>query len=166
MKCDKVQELILTDYLDGQVNKEQKTNIEKHLASCVLCKKYELAARETVITPFNNTEKLSPPTATWDKVKNQIERERRQERTNPFADLIRGIKSVFYIPRPAFAVATVAIILITIATVIILPSDKQKIVKLSTEDQIECMTYLLGVFNKESTDDNNDFGTSVEEYFL
>jgi hypothetical protein len=39
-------------------------------------------------------------------------------------------------------------------------------VKLSTEDQIECIDYLLGAFNDEFTDDNNDFETSVEEYFL
>ncbi len=166
MKCDKVQELILTDYLDGQVNEEQKANIEKHLAGCVHCKEYELAARETVITPFNNTERLSPPEATWDKIRSQIEKEQLQERTNPFANLIRGIKSVLYIPKPAFAVATVAIVLLVIVTVVKLPSDNRKIVKLSTEEQIECMDYLLGAFNEELTDGNNDFGTSMEEYFL
>ncbi|MHC4268446.1 MAG: anti-sigma factor family protein [Planctomycetota bacterium] len=164
MKCDKVQELILIDYLDGQVNEEQKTNIEKHLASCVHCKEYELVARETVITPFNNAKRLSPPEATWDKIRNQIEKEQLQERTNPFADLIRGIKSALHIPKPAFAVATAAIVILVIVTVIKLPSEK--IVKLSTEDQIECIDYLLGAFNDEFTDDNNDFETSVEEYFL
>ncbi len=164
MKCDKVQELILTDYLDGQVNKEQKMNIEEHIASCLHCKEYELAARETVITPFNRVEKLRPPEATWDKIRNQIEEEQIQERANPFADLIRGIKSVLYIPKPAFAIALVAVVLLVIVTVIKLPSEK--IVKLSTEDQIECMDYLIGAFNEESTDNNSDFGTFMEEYFL
>jgi anti-sigma factor RsiW len=166
MKCDKVQELILTDYLDAQVNEEQKTNIEKHLESCTDCKEYELAARETVITPFNRVEKLRPPEATWDKIRNQLEKEEEQleERTNPFANLIRGIKSVFYIPKPAFAVATVAIVLLVLVSVIKLPSEK--IAKLSTADQIGCIDYLLGAFNEESTDDNNYFETSVEEYFL
>jgi predicted anti-sigma-YlaC factor YlaD len=165
MKCEKVQELILTDYLDGQVSEELQVNIEKHLASCVHCKEYELVARETTVTPFNNTEKLSPPATTWDKIRSQIEKEERlQERTNPFANLIHGIKSVLDIPKPAFAIATVAIVLLVVATVIKLPSEK--IVKLSTEEQIECMTYLLGEFNEEFTDNNNYFETSAEEYFL
>ncbi len=166
MKCDNVQELILTDYLDGQVNEEQKKNIEKHLASCVHCREYELVARETVITPFNNTEKLSPPKATWDKIRNQIEEDERQEITNPFADLIRGIKSALYIPKPVFAVASVAIVILIIVTVIQLPSDDQKIAKMSAEEQIECMTYLLGEFNEELADEGSDFGASVEEFFL
>ena len=34
MKCEYVKELILTDYLDGQLGKEQKTQIEKHLTIC------------------------------------------------------------------------------------------------------------------------------------
>ncbi len=165
MKCDKVQELILTDYLDGQINKELKVGIEKHLTSCADCKEYEHVARATTVTPFNNTERLSPPATTWVKIRNQIEKEEQpQERTNPFADLIGGIKSVLYIPKPAFALATVAIVILVIVTVIKLPSEQ--IVKLSTEEQIECMDYLLGAFNEESTDDNNDFESSVEEYFL
>jgi predicted anti-sigma-YlaC factor YlaD len=167
MKCDKVQELILTDYLDGQVNEELKVNIEKHLECCADCRVYELAARETVVTPFNRAEKLRPPEATWDKIRNQIKKEEQlEEITNPFANLIRGIKSVLYIPKPAFAVASVAIVLLVIVTVIKLPSDNQRIAKLSTEEQIECMDYLLGAFDEESTDDNNYFETSVEEYFL
>ncbi len=166
MKCDKVQELILTDYLDGQANEEQRTNIEEHLAGCVHCKEYELAARETVITPFNRAEKLRSPAATWDKIRNQIQKEEQlllQEKANPFANLIRGIKSVLYIPKPAFAIAAATIVLLVV-TVIKLPSEK--IVKLSTDEQIECMDYLLGEFNEESSDNNSDFGTSMEEYFL
>ncbi len=165
MKCDKVQKLIITDYLDGQVNEEQKMEIEGHLAGCVHCKEYELAAKETVITPFNRVEKLRPPEATWYKIRSQIEKEEQlQGRTYPFANLVRGIKTVLYIPKPAFAVATVAIVLLVTITVINIPSEK--IVKLSTEEQIECMDYLLGEFDFESTDDNNYFETSVEEYFL
>ncbi len=165
MKCDKVQELILTDYLDGQINEELKVDIEKHLTSCTDCKEYERVARATTVTPFNNTERLSPPATTWARIRSQIEKEEQpQERTNPFANLIGRIKPLLYIPKPAFAVATAAIAILVIVTVIKLPSEK--IVKLSIEEQIECMDYLLGAFNEESSDGNNDFETSVEEYFL
>ncbi len=84
------------------------------------CKEYELAARETVIVPFSGVEKLSPPEATWDIIRYQIEKEEQQleERTNPFANLIRGIKYVLYIPRPAITIAAVAMVLLVTLTVI------------------------------------------------
>ncbi|MEE9605655.1 MAG: zf-HC2 domain-containing protein [Candidatus Scalindua sp.] len=165
MNCKKVKELILTDYLDGQVNEEQKRQIEKHLASCGPCKEYELLAKKTVIDPFNNAKRIRPSEVVWHKIKEQIEEEQ-QELASPFADLIRRIKSFLYVPKPAFVVATIMVVLLIIVTIIKLPSEKQEIVKVSPEKQIECMTYLLRVFNQDSTNETNGFGTSIEEYFL
>ncbi len=79
MNCKNVEDFILTDYLDGQMDEEQKRRIGKHLASCVHCREYELAARKTVITPFNNSEKVNPPAELWYKIKEQIEEEEQQE---------------------------------------------------------------------------------------
>lgn len=165
MNCKKVKELILTDYLDGQVSEQQKKQIEKHLASCGPCKEYELLAKKTVIEPFNNAERLRPSEAVWHKIKEHIEEEE-QELTSPFADLIRRIKSFLYVPKPALVVATIIVVLLVIVTIVKLPSEKQEIVKVNSEKQIECMTYLLSVFNQDSTNEVNGFGTSIEEYFL
>ena len=46
MKCEDVQELIFTDYLDGQLGKEQETQVEEHLAICGDCKEHELLAQK------------------------------------------------------------------------------------------------------------------------
>ncbi len=167
MNCEKVKELIITDYLDRQVNEEQKEQIEEHLASCRHCKEYELAARKTVIDLFNNAERLRPPEAVWHKIKEKIEEE--QELTSPFADLIRRIKSFLYVPKPALAVATIIVALLIMVTIIKLPSENQEIMKANLENQenqIECITYLLRVFNQDSMNENNGFGTSIEDYFL
>lgn len=166
MKCKKIKELILTDYLDGQMDEEQKKQIEKHLASCVHCKEYELVTRKTVIEPFSNTERLNPPEIIWHKIKEQIEEKQQQELSSPFADLIRRIKSLLYVPKPALAVATIVIVSLITVTIIRLPSKNQEIVKVSPENQVECVNYLISVFNQDSLDENNDFGTSIEEYFL
>ena len=169
MNCEKVKELILTDYADRQVNEEQKEQIEKHLASCGHCKEYELAARKTVIDPFNNAERLNPPEAVWHKIKEKIEEKQLQELTSPFADLIRRIKSFLYVPKPALAVATIIVALLIMVTIIKLPSENQEIVKVNLENQenqIECMTHLLRMFNQDSMNENNGFGTSIEDYFL
>ncbi len=166
MKCKKIKELILTDYPDGQMDEEQKKQIEKHLASCVHCKEYELVTRKTVIEPFSNTERLNPPEIIWHKIKEQIEEKQQQELSSPFADLIRRIKSLLYIPKPALAVATIVIVSLITVTIIRLPSKNPEVMKVNPEKQIECINHLISVFSQDSMNGNKDFGTSIEEYFL
>jgi hypothetical protein len=167
MKCEDVKELILTDYLDGQLGKEQKTQIEKHLAICSECKEYELLTRAAVVEPFNDLEKHNPPEATWNKIREQIEEERPQyEPENSFADLILRIKEFLYIPKPAFVVTSILVLLLVGITVITLKPDNQKVVQVNPESQIECINYLMTVFDQEGANGNDDFGTSIEDYFL
>lgn len=164
MNCKNVEDLILTDYLDGQMDDEKKKQLEKHLADCASCREYELIARKTVIGPFNDSERVNPPAVIWHKIKEQIEEE--EELTSPFADLIRRIKSLLYVPKPAFAVAAIVIILLITVSVIKLPSKNQEIVKVAPENQVECITYLISVFDEGPLNEDNDFETSIEEYFL
>ncbi len=167
MKCEYVKELILTDYLDGQLGKEQKAQIEKHLTICKGCKEYELLTRTAVVEPFNNLKRHNPPEAAWHKIREQIEEELPlQEPTNSFADLIRKVKTFLYIPKPAFVVTTIIVLLLVVITVIKLQPEDQKIVKVNPESQIECINYLITVFDQDTVNGNDDFGTSIEELFL
>ncbi len=86
--------------------------------------------------------------------------------TSPFADLIRRINPFAYALKPALAVVTIVIIIFVATAIIKLPSENSEVVKVDPDNQIECMNYLLGVFDQDSMNGNNDFGTSIEEYFL
>ena len=167
MKCKHVKELILTDYLDGQLEKEQKSQIEKHLTVCKSCKEYELLTRTAAVEPFDNLEKHNLPEATWNKIREQIEEEQPlQEPANPFADLINRVKTFLYIPKPAFVVTSMIVLFLVVITVIKLPTEDQNIAKMDPESQIECINYLMSVFDQETMNGNDDFGTSIEELFL
>ncbi len=167
MKCEYVKELILTDYMDGQLGKEQKTHIEEHLAICRGCREYELLTKKAFVEPFNNLERHNPPESAWHKIREQIEEELPlQEPTNSFADLMRRIKTFLYIPKPAFVVTTIIVLLLAVITVIKLQPEDQKIAKVNPESQIECITYLITVFDQDTVNGNDDFGTSIEELFL
>ena len=61
MKCKDAEKLILTDYLDEQLGEGPRKQVEKHLAICEQCRKYELLTKKTVIEPFTNVERLNPP---------------------------------------------------------------------------------------------------------
>ncbi len=167
MNCKNVEDLILTDYLDGQMDEEQKKLIEKHLASCVHCREYVLTARKTVIAPFDNSERVNPPAVLWHKIREQIDEEEQPEAlTSPFADFIHSIKSLLYMPKPAFAVAMIVILLLVTVSVVKLPSKNQEIVKVDTENQVECITYLISVFDQDSMSEDDNFEDPIEEYFL
>ena len=167
MKCEYVKELILTDYLDGQLGKEQKTQIEKHLTICSDCKEYELLTRTSVVEPFNNLERHSPPETAWNKIREQIEEELPlQEPTNSFVDFINRVKTLLYIPKPALVATPIIVIILVAITLIKLPTEDRKIDKLNPESQIECINYLMSVFDQETMNGNDDFGTSIEELFL
>ena len=166
MKCENVKELILTDYLDGQLGKEQKSQIEKHLTICKGCKEYEFLTRTAAVEPFDNLEKHSPPEETWNKIREQIEEERPlHEPANSFADLILRIKSFLHIPKPAFVVTSILVLLLVGITVIKLKPDDQKVVQVDPESQIECINYLMTIFDQETVNGNDDFGTSYRRLF-
>ncbi len=80
--------------------------------------------------------------------------------------MIRKVKTFLYIPKPAFVVTTIIVLLIAVITVVKLQPEDQKIVKVNPESQIECINYLISVFDQETVNGNDDFGTSIEELFL
>ncbi|MBM4128995.1 MAG: zf-HC2 domain-containing protein, partial [Nitrospira sp.] len=60
MNCEKIQELILTDYLDGEIDKRQEEFIKQHLATCIGCQEFLSIAQKTVVEPFLNAGKVTP----------------------------------------------------------------------------------------------------------
>ena len=43
MNCEKIQELLMADYIDGEANIKLRAKIEKHLAACDNCSKMKEA---------------------------------------------------------------------------------------------------------------------------
>ncbi|GAX60964.1 transmembrane transcriptional regulator [Candidatus Scalindua japonica] len=165
MKCEQVKELILTDYLDGQMEKVQKTQLEEHLTTCRDCREYNLLTRTAVVEPFYNIEKHNPPEATWNKIREQIYVEKPLQ-NNSIADLFNRAKKLFYFPKSAFAAATVIVLFAVAATVIKFPTENQEIGKGVSDNQVECINYLMSVFDEELINGDDDLETSIEDFFL
>jgi anti-sigma factor RsiW len=165
MQCKQIQELILTDYLDKRMNREQRKQLEAHLTGCSHCKEFEAMARRTVIEPLKNAERVEPPEALWHQIKEQIEQQEQGD-TNPFVDLIVRIKSFLHIPKPVFAAATIMAALLIAVVMIKSAPEKGEIPNLKLKEQIEYMAYLAEGSDQLSLDQDEDYGTSIEEYFL
>ena len=57
MKCADIQKLI-NRYVDGEINPEEKSIVQEHIASCTACKEFssDIAAIKTDIAKLNNKE--------------------------------------------------------------------------------------------------------------
>ena len=119
MNCNKVQELLMTDYLDGELKPENEDGVKKHLETCSQCKAFEQTLRQNVVEPFKNLEEIQPPPSVWTKIHATITEEEQKKRQGEFnwLDWLKEkLNLIFLFPRPAYTLATICVIAILVTT--------------------------------------------------
>ena len=165
MNCKEVQELILTDYLDEQLDSEKGNEIEMHISGCQQCHQFKAAAKNALVEPFKGVERAFPQEEVWHRIKRKIETEKQQFNV---LGLIERIKHMFLFPRNVFALITVsvAIVIIVIMFATYHNSD-QEALNVSREKQIENLAFLAYEIDYYSpVAEDISYGTAIEEYFL
>lgn len=157
MNCKKARGLILTDYLDDQMNEKDKARIEEHLAGCHECKEFSIVAIKAGNTLFRGADRADVPEYLWRRVRETILAEERGKK-NFFAALFGKLKAILYIPKPALAIVTVIVLLLAIGT-----AAK---IKIDNKAESEYFDYLTADAADSSLNDNGAFGTSIEKYFM
>ncbi|MFQ5952472.1 MAG: anti-sigma factor family protein [Candidatus Omnitrophota bacterium] len=153
MKCDRIRK-ILHDYIDGELDREDRRVVEDHLGACAECKRIEEKLRKIAVEPFEKAEKAVPPERVWNNIREAITKEAESR------------SFIFARPKLAFATAGLAVL---VACVLILAN-----IYLKREDPVnsflnEQMNYLvaLGINGEEETGIGEmDFGTNIEKYLL
>ena len=163
MNCRKIQGIILTDYMDGQLDDKHKRLIEEHLAHCHHCKEFAGIARERVVKPFINMEKQEVPAVIWDQVREEIVA--RQEKAVSVLDFLKKLVPVINFPRPVFALASIVTLIFMIG---ILPQlmMNNPAVKIDEVGQVEYLSFLTDASGDFSASESADLGTPIEIYFL
>jgi predicted anti-sigma-YlaC factor YlaD len=161
MNCEHIQELILTDYLDGALAESPKRHLEDHLARCPQCFEFAKAAKITAFEAFERVEKVQPPEHLWARIEDAI-----LEKTNPveipIPSWFERLKSLLAVPRPAYALITVLFLFLAVGTF-----NQFNIQKATGGDRsMEYLVSLMSTTTESSTSDSSDFGTAVEQYFL
>lgn len=160
MNCRKIQELLMTDYIDGEEDAKMRSSILQHLYACDKCRKLEESLKQKAVDPFLEAEKRYPPDYIWKNIQNQIVEEAsapekiKADIGGRLSDIFKTLKPAFIVP--AVAVAVLAIILIVGASLI----DEGRLDTYMTE-QAEF------IINLDANGiDAGGLGTSIEEYFL
>jgi len=74
MNCTDARHIIITDYIDNEVDAGARGEIELHLSSCPACRTFKEAVFSGISEPLRNALDFTPPQALWYKVRARIER--------------------------------------------------------------------------------------------
>ncbi|PIU40948.1 MAG: hypothetical protein COS99_07725 [Candidatus Omnitrophica bacterium CG07_land_8_20_14_0_80_42_15] len=164
MNCKKIQELLLTDYTDGEAKGVLAKEVKDHLRVCEKCRSFEETLKRAAIDPFKNAGILKPPAYLWERIKEKIDIEPEPRPANVFVHLKDFLQGVLSFRRPVVVVATATALVFVAVIFSKLPFGSRSEVISYIEDQSE---FISRLDNGASTySDNISFGTSIEEYFL
>ena len=162
MNCEQIRDIILTDYLDNQLEESKKIEIDNHLAACKACKEFRDTAKKTVIEPFANTKQAQPPAFLWEAIKAAVESKSKPRRFNPLEDLLR----LLHLPRTIFTLSS-ALALSLIALVLVkspnffIQLQNQQLAKAYLNEQIE---YFSSDNGNAQEGDSVNLSTDIEKY--
>ncbi len=159
-KCEHFKDLILTDYIDGELDKNLAGSLENHLLDCSECRAFFKEVKNNAALPFQQARHQPVPAGLWGAIKQSITYENKA--TTPLADFIDRLKGLIVFPRmvPVFA----SLILMLLAGSVTLNTIQIRQVK--ERDQGEYLVSLLSPTSPSVSSDNNDGGTPIEHYFL
>lgn len=152
MKCEKAQELILTDYMDAELGEEHRREVDEHMRVCAACREFGALAREKNVQLLANVRKEEPPAYLWEGIRERIASEAK-ERSGILPDTVKFIReallSLVKIPRPVIAFAAAAIVIV--AVMVVGPVTQRLAVNEYLDDQAAFIVRL-------GTDETNEIG--------
>ncbi len=158
-KCDHFKELILTDYIDGELGKDSAGSLENHLLDCDECRAFFKEVKNNA-APFQQASRQPVPAGLWEAIRQSIEHE--NQATNPFADFIDRLRGLIVFPRMVPVFASLALILLVGSVTL----NTIQVQQVKERDQGEYLVSLLSPAGPSAASENNNLGTPIEHYFL
>lgn len=159
-KCDYFKDMILTDYLDGELDKYASAEVESHLHACTECHAFLKEVKKNAALPFQQVSHPSVPAELWDSIKQSIEHE--DQAASPFAEFLDKLKGLIVFPRLVPVLASLILMLLAGSVTL----NRVQIQQAQAKDQGEYLVSLLGSTDTTALSDNNEGGTPIEHYFL
>jgi anti-sigma factor RsiW len=159
MKCQKVCDLLKSDYLDGELSEELRRETDRHLEHCSACRqlKQELDSQRIALRGIGQQE---VPAQIWQNIQNTILKEQLRQQTNIFSYARDGLRRFFYSPRPALVLAaTFAVFIIALFVGRVILSQRSPLNVAIGED-------VFRDYRLNGDREIYNFGTDIEEYFL
>lgn len=156
MRCKEVRELIMTDYLDGELKGPALKEISLHMEVCAECRALE-SRLNGLSASLREAAQAEPRGEVWELIRADLA-SGKACRPWIFAEAVEGFRAFLLSPRFIFARTAVA----ASAVIIMLVSSMwlQGRTAISGEDAF------IAYLSDGTANAAKDFGTPIEKYFL
>ncbi len=173
MNCEEIKDIIVTDYLDGEVNEEMSRCIESHINKCSNCYQFENMLKLKAVDPFKSMKVSAPADSVWINIKDNIKQGQRVKVKNEGSILdvlLHNARTLFNIKRPVFAVLMLMVV-ITVGTLFVKTklnneTESDSFIREYLNEHVEFLTE-LDLYGDDYMEMNNFyFHTSIENYLF
>lgn len=156
--CKTIKDLILTDYIDTELNSDTKKQIEDHLYQCKACQSFAKEVRESLIVPFEKVNRQEVPSYIWENIKEKIVHPQPQP---GFSEVVQGWFNAITFPRLMPGLVSLVTLLFITSTVFFNWQTNQA-------KEREDGAYIEYMLSSAATNqkDYHALGTPIEQYFL
>ncbi|MFH1458075.1 MAG: anti-sigma factor [Candidatus Omnitrophota bacterium] len=162
MRCRKIQELLKTDYLDGEVNQDQEQLIRGHLAGCPHCRGLEQELQSQRVL-FQGVRQQEAPERVWQNIREKILTEGLNQEERLSVGVFERLRNYLFAPKPIYVLARALAVIIFVALFAGTFLRKSSFFNTVNYQDSFNTVYSLDSMNGDIL---YDFGTSIEEYFL
>ncbi|MBF0593588.1 MAG: zf-HC2 domain-containing protein [Candidatus Omnitrophica bacterium] len=161
MKCERVQDIILTDYVDGFLTVPAKAALDAHVAGCSRCREFLAASRKALVEPFQNLPRETMPLSVMNAVMDQIKEKEQEGVWGWLSGLSEGFSQAF---SPSFAMARIvaSVMVCFLVAGVVFGVNKSQQVQTERVSFLAQVAEVAGDKSREMT----GYGTTIETYFF
>ena len=158
--CKEIRRILLTDYIDNEIDESTKKSIEEHLLTCHECKNIVDKVKEDIFALSDHKAREKVPVYLWQSIVSKIESERHAN--NVVVDFLCGLAERFTLPQLVPALAGIVLIVLS-ASFFLYTSHIRNMASVSG---YEYTADILGGTEFFVEAENEGLGTPIEKYFL
>lgn len=151
MRCEEIRSLLMTDYIDGELDPGKETLVKEHLAACSACRVFEENVRAITVAPFKEAKVAAPPERVWREIERRI-----SKKPAPYSisEKLRDIfEAIFVLPRMRVAVATITAAVMIFALIGYQRYAKERSLDIYIEEEVSFLSQLTA----NGVEDKNDY---------
>jgi hypothetical protein len=158
--CLSFRSMLLTDYIDGELDRDAKRIIEEHLTVCPECKRLVAMVKEDISIISDEGMRKRVPAYVWQSIVKEMGGEERK--TNPVINFISSFTERLIPPRLTPALVGMILLVLSVSSFLYTQYIKQEYENTHFE-------YVAELFTNASSSvisEHEGLGTLIEEYFL
>lgn len=168
MKCEKVRDFLMSDFLDGELEGKQAEEVRVHLRDCKACRRFEEEVKAAAVIPLREAGPLNPPDSVWQKIEASIDGQTRKSwNLAGFPESVRGFfaRIPVFVPKPVFGgLGVLGVVLIALLMTLPAGTRSERVRNYLGEQ----MLYLTGISSQQNggETDGDWLGTPAELFLI